>query len=318
MLKIRNRADSTATPQLPLSWEDNARPADTSPNSAAPAKGAQDPPEVPDAEAKVKAAMTASGDASQTEGPAGRMAAPPAAGESDGHNTRSQVGQTASSEPADNIPGTPPETTAPPDGYAPASPLPEVVHLDEIPDKLGLQLLSLRARMGVSAAEVAAKVHAGVACVNDLEQGNYGRLPPDFFCKSLIERLCHEYDVDPEPLLELFEKESLAAGRTPSGFKDPGASTGPAGGGKPRRDPLAILTGGGVEGDEAGSDEKTPHRIIGLALGLLVVTFVILLGAAIIHQILLKRNPPPQQPAKTDMSILITPQRPTPEVLRIN
>jgi len=204
------------------------------------------------------------------------------------------------------------------DAPPPPQPLPNVIHLDEISDKLGLQLLSLRARVGVSVAEVAAKVHAGVTCINDLEQGNYARLPPDFFCKSLIERLCQEYDVDPEPLLELFEKESLMAGRMPSGFKETGAGTDGFSIGKSRRDPLAVLTGSDLGGDEAGDEEKSPHRVIGIVLGLVVAALVILLIVAIVHQALLKRNPPPQQPAKNDLSILITPQRPAPEVLRIH
>ena len=286
MLKIRNRADSTAMPQLPLSWDDQAQlPAGAAPAPPTPAEtSASAPPRAP--------APGTADDADMDRN------APPAALPADDDR-----GGLTSTPEADDAP--------------PAEPLPDVVHLDEISDKLGLQLLSLRARVGVSAADVAAKVHAGVACINDLEQGNYARLPPDFFCKSLIERLCQEYDVDPEPLLELFEKESLAAGRTPSGFKETGAGNDGANTGKPRRDPLAVLTGRGLD-DDAGGDDKSPHRVIGLVLGLIVAALVILLGAAIVHQVLLKRNPPPPQPAKTDLSVLITPQRPTPEVLRIN
>lgn len=283
MLRIRNRADSNATPQLPLSWDDSdQQPADdaTSTTAEAPAAAQSTPKAADDADA-------------------GQNTPPPAA--------------PAANDDRNGLNSTPEADDAPP-----AKPLPNVVHLDEISDKLGLQLLSLRARVGVSVAEVAAKVHAGVACINDLEQGNYDRLPPDFFCKSLIERLCQEYDVDPEPLLELFEKESLMAGRMPSGFKEAGAGGDGFNIGKSRRDPLAVLTGNDLGGDDAGNEEKSPHRMIGLVLGLVVTALVILLIVAIVHQALLKRNPPPQQPAKNDLSILITPQRPTPEVLRIH
>lgn len=291
MLKIRNRADSTATPQLPLSWDDNAQPpATASPTRPGPAEAtASASPPLPPPPPPPSPADDV--DLDQTSRPAALPV-------DDGNDSL--------------------EMTPESDGAQPSAPLPDVVHLDEITEKLGLQLLSLRARVGVSAAEVAAKVHAGVACINDLEQGNYDRLPPDFFCKSLIERLCQEYDVDPGPLLELFEKESLAAGRTPSGFMETVVSADGTGPGKPRRDPLSILTSRGIDGDDAGGEEKSPHHVIGLVLGLIVAAFVILLGAAIVHQFFLKRNPPPQQPAKTDLSVLITPHRPAPEVLRIN
>ena len=46
-----------------------------------------------------------------------------------------------------------------------------------------------------------------------------------------------EYDVDPEPLLELFERK-LMAGRMPSGFKETSADG--FGIGKSRRNPLAV------------------------------------------------------------------------------
>ncbi|MGI6355394.1 MAG: helix-turn-helix domain-containing protein [Lentisphaerae bacterium] len=285
MLRIRNRADSNATPQLPLSWDDNEQqPADD---------------------------VTPTAPATPAEAPVAAQPTPPpkAADDADAGQNIPPVEPVPADDDRNGMTSTPEV-----DDTTPTKPLPNVVHLDEISDKLGLQLLSLRAKVGVSVAEVAAKVHAGVTYINDLEQGNYDRLPPDFFCKSLIERLCQEYDVDPEPLLELFEKESLMAGRMPSGFKETSADG--FGIGKSRRDPLAVLTGSDI-GSEADDEEKSPHRVIGLVLGLVVTALVILLVAAIVHQALLKRNPPPQQPAKNDLSVLITPQRPTPEVLRI-
>jgi len=291
MLRIRSKSGNRVTPPLPLSWDgQESLPADSASESMV-----DESLEQPSALATPQSIDRKP--ASDPDHDNGSL------------NKESALSNHDNNKLVDSSEADPEITTM--TKPEPATP---VTNLDEIPDQLGQLLLSLRAQAGLTTQELADRAITTETCIQDLEQGNYNNLPADFFCLSVIERICNIYNMDPKQLLELFRQESLAAGRSPSGFQDALLASD-----QTKLSPHSPLGAFNRKKFNFGSHRsgRTTHRLLGLLLGLLVASFVILLGMAIIYQVFLRQNTASQVPEMTDTSILITPQRPPADELQI-
>jgi len=177
-------------------------------------------------------------------------------------------------------------------------------------DTVGMQLLQHRANAHVTVEEIAKRTRVSRDFIVNLEEGNYDKLPADPFCLREIERLCFEYDIDSEPLKELFEQESRAAGRETGSLlaTSPNRGDNPAG-----RNVLAPM---GLAAEEESAHSL--YSLPGLLIGILVVAILVLVASAFFYQQSQRGKPttPTNQP-KIDVTQHIKPRRPPLDLLQI-
>jgi len=173
-----------------------------------------------------------------------------------------------------------------------------------------MQLLQHRANAHVTVEEIARRTRVSRDFIVNLEEGNYAKLPADQFCLWEIERLCFEYDIDPEPIKELFEQESRAAGRETGSLLATPASRADSAAGRNVLAPMGLAT----EEDSAHSLYSLP----GLLIGILVVAILVLVASAFFYQ-QSQRNKPTTTHTQPQMDVAqhIKPRRPPPDLLQI-
>jgi transcriptional regulator with XRE-family HTH domain len=372
MLKIRNRAQSTAAPKLPLTWsEPPSAPGKEQDKTAKPAvepAAAREPTAITATAAAaepVAATAELGGSAATTD----TAVSPPAASgsvdtqactASDGSKPAAASSPNKDKQPqaaAESLTAAPkqsasasktvaastPITASQPSPRAAAAkvaPLPSipaekvgrqaqaavpkgaaarqtassgkpssVYNIAETSDSLGLQLLHYRANARLSVEEIAKRTHVSRDFIVNLEEGNYHKLPADPFCLREIERICFEYDIDPDPLKELFEQESQAAGRET-------ASLLPASAGGDRGASRNVLSPLGLSPETSRSHSL--YSLPGLIIGILVVGILVLVASAFFYQQSQRSKPlaNPQQP-KIDAAQHIKPRRPPLDLLQI-
>lgn len=205
-------------------------------------------------------------------------------------------------------------STAPTKGKIPAKPTPpsevSVYTITGDSDTVGMQLLQHRANAHVTVEEIARRTRVSRDFIVNLEEGNYAKLPADQFCLWEIERLCFEYDIDPEPIKELFEQESRAAGRETGSLLATPASRADSAAGRNVLAPMGLAT----EEDSAHSLYSLP----GLLIGILVVAILVLVASAFFYQ-QSQRNKPTTTHTQPQMDVAqhIKPRRPPLDLLQI-
>jgi cytoskeletal protein RodZ len=80
----------------------------------------------------------------------------------------------------------------------------------------GEMLLEARGVAGLSIDDVCRRTNISRGFVEAVETNNAEGLPPPFYLRSHVQKLCQLYEIDPEPVLERFESLSGAGARSAS------------------------------------------------------------------------------------------------------
>lgn len=103
--------------------------------------------------------------------------------------------------------------------YAEEEPLPEEEEVEVMtlksPDETSSAILQrTRSEQGVTISDVCRKIHITKTFIEDLENGNFARLPGEDQCLVQIERLCREYDIPTSDIIDRFKAEYAEYRRT--------------------------------------------------------------------------------------------------------
>lgn len=152
----------------------------------------------------------------------------------------------------------------------------EIIELGQSDQTVAQILLEARAAAGLTVAEVSARTYLSKAAIENIETGQYSRIPTASHCRSYIKKLCGAYDLAAGPILGKFADEyaEIESGHTADGLggfvtqeSESGAML------TPRPPGTAIPT--------------RPHHginLTGLLMTIIIGIFVILVAGAILTQ----------------------------------
>jgi len=83
--------------------------------------------------------------------------------------------------------------------------------IDRPPERLGARLKLAREGADLGLSELARKTHVRRAYLEALEEGRYAELPEDVYARNFVRLYAQALDLEPAPLLELYQHERRAA-----------------------------------------------------------------------------------------------------------